>query len=271
MVDLDTYFAKIAEYIEDERKDKRNVRTFECPSTVSQLLGNLPIRIGPETGSGIILREDTFIELGNPVAGSCNFLIYTKNPSIIKDGRIHLIGPDIQEKPGESLPFGQVLMVGGKELGEDDQQALEQGQYITDQVEGYMIRSAAQHIWSRVSKDAVKRGFCFETLGRVLMAILKTEVPKIQAMEIVFVTSIKKDLEKLNNIALQVMKITREIQKKKWRIKGVDLDCTLEWDCSNCSDKPLCDNIREVIAIRKSQGLMTLLLEKRSFLPAMPV
>jgi len=227
MVDLDTYFAKIAEYIEDERKDKRNVRTFECPSTVSQLLGNLPIRIGPETGSGIILREDTFIELGNPVAGSCNFLIYTKNPSIIKDGRIHLIGPDIQEKPGESLPFGQVLMVGGKELGEDDQQALEQGQYITDQVEGYMIRSAAQHIWSRVSKDAVKRGFCFETLGRVLI--------------------------KLNNIALQVMKITREIQKKKWRIKGVDLDCTLEWDCSNCSDKPLCDNIREVIAIRKSQ------------------
>jgi len=254
MAVFDTYVAKIAEYIEDRRKDKRRVRTFDCPSTVSQLSSNLPVRMGPDAGSGIILRDDAYVELGNPVAGSCNFLLYTKNPSIINDGRINLIGPDIQEKPGESLPFGQVLMFGGKELGEDDQQALEQGQYISDQVEGYMIRSSAQLIWSRVSKDAVKRGFCFETLGRILMAILKSKIPKIQVMEIVFVTSSKEDLEKLTDIASQVKKITKEIQKKKWRIKGVDLDCTLERDCSSCSDKSLCDNIRKVIAIRKKQA-----------------
>ena len=253
MVDLDPYFDKLAEYIEDLRKEKKNVRTFECPSSANQLLRNLPIKIDSEAGSGIILREDTFIELGNPVAGSCSFLVYTKNPSIIKDGRIHLIGPDIPERPGESLPFGQVLMVGGNDLGEDDQKALEQSQYFSDQVEGYMIRSSAQNIWTRVSKDAVKKGFCFEILGRLIMAVLKLKVSKIQAMEIVFVTSSKKDIEKLNNISLQVNKIAREIQKKRWRIKGVDLDCTLKRDCSKCSDKSLCDNIREVIAIRKRQ------------------
>ena len=258
MVDLDPYVAKIARYIEDVRRNKGIVRTFQCPSTVNKLLSNLPIRTGPDAGSGIILREDTFIELGNPTAGSCNFLIYTKNPSIIKDGRIHLIGPDIREKRGESLPFGQVLMVGGEALEEDDQQALDQGQYISDQVKGYMIRSSAQHIWSRVSKDAVKGGFCFEILGRVLMASLKSDVSKIQAMEIVFVTSSKKDIERLNHIASQVNKINREIKKKKWQMKGVDLDCTLERDCGNCSDKSLCDNIREVIAIRKRQKAVDL-------------
>jgi CO dehydrogenase/acetyl-CoA synthase beta subunit len=253
MVDLDPYFERIAEYVNGLRKDERKVRTFDCPSAVSQLLINSPIKIGPDAGSGIILREDAFIELGNPKAGSCNFIIYTKNPSLIKDGRIHLIGPDIQEKPGQSLPFGQVLLVGGKALEEDDQQVLEKSQYISGQVEGYMIRSAAQHIWSRVSKDAVKRGFNFNALGSALMAILKTEVPKIHAMEVIFVTSGKEDVEKLNTIASQINKINREIKKKKWRLKGIDIDCTLELDCSRCSEKLLCDNIREVLKIRKRQ------------------
>jgi CO dehydrogenase/acetyl-CoA synthase beta subunit len=221
MAVLDPYVAKIDEYIEEMRKNKRHVRDFNCPSSARQLSNNLPVRVGPDAGSGIILRDDAYIELGNPEAGSCNLLIYTKNPSIIKDGRITLIGHDMQEKPGASLPFGQVLMFGGKELGEDDQHALEQGQYISDQVEGYMIRSSAQHIWSRVSKDAVKKGLGFETLGRILMTVLKTEVSKIQAMEVVFITSGKEDLEKLNDIALQVKKITiaDDFNLDKWWIE----------------------------------------------------
>ena len=253
MADLNAYFSQIAQYLKEKQKDTQGVRVLQCPTQVNRLLRNLPISIGPDAGSGIILREDTFIELGNPAVGSCSFLVYTNDPSIIKDGVIHLIGPDIPEKPGASLPFGQVLMVGGTELGEDDQQALEQSQYISDQVEGYMIRSVAEHIWSRVSKDAAKKGFRFEILGRALMAILKTKVPKIQAMEIVFVTSDKKDLEKLNDLASQIHKITKEIHKKKWRVKGIDIDCTLDYDCSRCPDKPICDNIREVLNIRKRQ------------------
>jgi len=253
MADLNAYFSRIAKYIKEKRTDKQGVRTIQCPTQVNHLLRNLPISIGPDAGSGIVLREDTFIELGNPAVGSCSLLIYTNDPSIIKDGRIHLIGPDIPERPGASLPFGEVLMVGGKDLEEDDRQALEQSRYISDQVEGYMIRSLPEHIWSRVSKDAAKKGFRFETLGRALMAILKTKVPKIQAMEIVFVTSDKKDLEELKSIASQINKITREIQKNKWRLKGIDLDCTLDYDCGQCPDKPLCDNIREVLKIRKRQ------------------
>ena len=56
-------------------------------------------------------------------------------------------------------------------------------------------------MWSRVSKNAAEKGFCFETLGRALMAIFKSDMPKVQAVEILFVTSSKEDLEQLDNIA----------------------------------------------------------------------
>ena len=37
-------------------------------------------------------------------------------------------------------------------------------------------------------------------------------------------------------------------------VKGYDiLECTLGWDCSTCDDKSVCDDIREVIKVRKKK------------------
>ncbi len=60
-----------------------------------------------------------------------------------------------------------------------------------------MIKSIPQHMWSRVSLDAAGKGFNFEILGRALMAIYRSAVPKIEAMEVMFVTSSKEDLQLL--------------------------------------------------------------------------
>jgi len=174
MAIFDVYVKKLAEYVGEMQVKGRQVREIDCPSVVSKLLEGLPVRVGPQTSSGIVLRGDTLVELGNPATGSCAFLLWTDNPSLIRDGKITLIGPDIQESPGACLPFGQVLMVGGLDLGEGEHEALERNQYIADRIEGYMIRSVSQLMWSRVSKDAAERGFCFETLGRALMAIFKS-------------------------------------------------------------------------------------------------
>lgn len=255
MAIFDVYVKKLAEYAAEMRKKGRQVREIDCPAAVSKLLEGLPVQVGPQASSGIILRGDTFMELGNPDAGSCAFLLWTDNPSLIRDGKITLIGPDIPQSSGASLPFGQVLMVGGVGLGEEGHEALQQNQYISDQIEGYMIRSVSQLMWSRVSKDAAGKGFCFETLGRALMAIFKSAVPKIQAVEIVFVTSSKEDVQQLDDIATQVRKIGKDIVRETWKAKGFDIvECTLGWDCTSCPDKPVCDDIRELITVRKKKG-----------------
>lgn len=258
MAIFDVYVKKLAEYVRGMREKGRQVREIDCPLTVSKLVEGLPVRIGPQASSGLVLRGDTFVELGNPEAGSCAFLLWTDNPSLIRDGKITLIGPDIQESPGASLPFGQVLMVGGVGLGEEGHEALERNQYVADQIEGYMIRSVSELIWGRVSKDAAEKGFCFETLGRALMAIFKSEMRKVQAMEIVFVTSSKEDLQPLDGIGAQVREIAKNIVTKNWQAKGINLvECTFGWDCNSCQYKPVCDNIRELIIVRKKKARKT--------------
>lgn len=244
--------------MEEVRGRGGQVREFDSPAAVSELVEGLPVRVGPRASSGVILRGDTFVELGSPDAGSCAFLLWTDNPSLIRDGRITLIGPDIQETPGASLPFGQVLMVAGTELGEQEHSALEQSQYISDQVEGYMIKSTSERMWGRVGKDAAGKGFDFCTLGKALMTIFKSDVPKVQAMEVLFVTSSKEDVQRLDEIAQQVRKIDRDIVRETWLARGYDvLECTLGWDCNSCADKAVCDEIKEVITVRKKKTRKT--------------
>ncbi len=260
---FDVYVKKVAGYVEEVRARGRQVREFDSPAAVSELVEGLPVQVGPGASSGIILRGDTFVELGNPDAGSCAFLLWTDNPSLIRDGKITLIGPDIQETPGASLPFGQVLMVGGKDLGKEEHSALEGSQYISDQVEGYMIKSTPERMWSRVGKDAAAKGFDFHTLGKALMTIFKSDVPKVQAMEVIFVTSSKEDVQRLDDIAQQVRKIDKDIVRETWLARGYDvLECTLGWDCDSCADKPVCDEIREVITVRKKKARNTPKLAK---------
>lgn len=252
MAIFDTYVKKVGGYVEEMRSRGRQVREFDCPSTVSELVRELPVSVGPGAGSGVVLRGDTFMELGSPDAGSSAFLLWTDKPSLIRDGKVTLVGADIQEEAGASLPFGQVVMVGGEGLGNAEHAALEQSQYVSDQIQGYMIRSTPERMWSRVSKDAASKGFRFEALGKALMVILKSQVPKVEAVEAVFVTSGKEDVQRLDDIGVQVRKIGKDIVRENWLARGYDvLECTLGWDCNSCPDKAICDDIKELITVRK--------------------
>ena len=248
MATFDAQVRSVAEHVDALRAMGRPTREFAAPSSVEALKEGLPVRVGPGANPKIILRSETFVELGDPTAGSCAFVLWTDTPSLIRNGRITLIGPDIHEAAGESLPFGQIVLVGGKGLGTGEHQAVGQAQYVADQIEGYMVRSTSRNIWSRVSQDAAAKGFCFEVLGRSLMAIYKLGLPKVEAMEIVFVTSSKADVLGLNDIATEVREISADIVKEHWKAKGYDLDCDL--DCRSCHDRDTCDDVRKIIAAR---------------------
>ncbi|MBE0480933.1 MAG: hypothetical protein IBX68_08130 [Dehalococcoidia bacterium] len=249
---LDAYLGKIREYVDDMRQGQRQVRLFRCHTSLNGIQEHLPVRVGPGASRDIIMRSDTFVELGNPEAGSCSFVVWTDKTSMVDDGNMTLVGSDIPESRGASLPFGQVLLIAGEALTDADKTRLEQQQFIADQIEGYMLRSKPQSMWARVSNAAAKQGFDFKSLGQAFALIYKSQVPGIQAFEAVFVTSSKKDVERLAPIAEQVQKISKDILRQVWLAKGYDiLECTTGWDCSSCTDKSVCDEIKEVITVRK--------------------
>jgi CO dehydrogenase/acetyl-CoA synthase beta subunit len=249
---FDVYVNKIAEYVENMHIRQRQIRVMNPAADVANLVAGLPVRVGKGAQSSVILKEDTCVELGSPRTISCAFLLWTENVSLIRDGRITLIGPDIHESMGQSLPFGQAVVMGGIHLREEYHQILEWGQYVSDRIEGYMTRTVPQRMWSRVSKEAAEKGFCFETLGRALMGISKAKLPIVEAMEILFVTSSEEDVAELALIGKQIEKISREIKRKQF-IVGDDGNyvCTTGLDCQVCPDRTICDCIRELITIRK--------------------
>jgi len=249
MAILNAYIPEVAKYIEQMRISDRPVKEFVCPDCLEKAKLGLPVMVGPKDKPEIILRGDTFVELGNPLAGSSAFVLWTNDPSLIHDGKITLLGPDIPESSGASLPFGQVLMIGGKQFSDMDHERLVQYQYASDQIEGYMIKSAPDRVWTRVGKKAAKKGFNFETLGKALMSICRQEESRVEAMEILFVTSSKEDVKQLDELSVQINKISKEIIKENWKVRGYDVECLS--DCSSCGEKVVCDNIREVIEVRK--------------------
>lgn len=250
MAVFDPFIADITDYIELLREKDRQVRELFAPSDLDSIISRLSIKAGSKSASNIVLKSDTFLELGSPAAGSCAITLYSNNPAVLQDGRCILIGPDVKESPSSMLPFGQVLMVGGKQLTIDDYRHLLQWQNESD-LEGYMIKSTSENIWSRISNEASQKGFNLQVLGTNLIQRIKMELPKAESVEVLFVTSNKEDITELQKIGVQVKEIIRETKGKYWKYRGVDLsDCIPGVHCGLCEDKSVCDEIRKMAAAR---------------------
>jgi CO dehydrogenase/acetyl-CoA synthase beta subunit len=254
MDDMETFelnLSRVRKYIEEKRALGRKIKEIEFDTEGDKLTQGLPVNVGAQEKPNLILKEDTFVELGNPSVASCAFVLWSDDTSHVKDGRITLIGPDIQESKGESLPFGQILIVGGIELKSEHYLDLERIQFASDQIEGYMLRSIPRRVWSRVSKEAAARGFSFETLGRALMTLFSRKMPLIQATEVLFVTSSKEDVNQLDEIATTVRKFSGELKKLILQDDGA-YECT-DYRCTTCDNQDVCDAIREWIVLRRKK------------------
>lgn len=248
----EVHLARVRQYIEEMKRGGRQVKEALYDTKADKLVKGLPVTVGAQERTGVILKEDTFVELGNPSIASSAFVIWSDDLSVVEDGRVTVIGPDIQASEGQSLPFGQIIIVGGTGLKEEDYLDLERTQFASDQIEGYMLRSVPRRVWSRVSREAAAKGFAFETLGRALMAIFRAKHPLVESTEVVFVTSGKEDVDRLDEIAAGVRKFSGEVRKLVRQDDGT-YECT-EYNCSTCDNQEVCDAVREWIVLRRNKA-----------------
>ncbi|MFX0136672.1 MAG: hypothetical protein ACFFDN_23745 [Candidatus Hodarchaeota archaeon] len=245
------FLEDIRKYLEERKNKNGPYREFKCDP--NNLLGGLSINVGPGAGENILLKEDTFVELGSPQTASCAFIILINFPHLMDDGKITLIGPDILDADGKALNFGQVLLIGGAHITDEQYKSLERAQFVGDQIEGFMIRTVPQKLWCRISKNVVRKGISFENIGRAYMHIFKTKFPLIEKMETIFVTSSREDVQDLEQIAKKVRgKYSKLFQKEmKERLEKIRSDCDNEWECDTCPDKPTCDEIEDMVQMSK--------------------
>ncbi len=254
MAEFDEQVLAIRRFTKERENEGKPLSEIRCAGSPDDLARGLPVRFGPGSPPTVILKEDTFTELGNPVKGSASMVLWTRQVELVRDGLIIRLGPDIPEAEGRSLAFGQVILLGASRMQESDLGSLERASNLGSRLEGYMIRHVPRKLWSRVSREAAAQGFCFETLGRALMAHYKSTFALLERVEVLFVTTSKADVEKLERIGLQAKGKALSIRKLNRTREGI-YECE-ELNCETCPEKEVCDTIREVLVIRKKGNVV---------------
>ena len=141
---------------------------------------DIPINHGPAFEGETVRKSDMFAEFGGNKTPA--FELVEMVGDDIEDGKITLIGPDIDSLPEEGgrLPLGVHVKVYGRKMQSDFEPVLERRvHYFTNYGEGLWHVAQRDLCWLRFTKDAVSKGLKMEHMGRLLYAKFKSEFPAI--------------------------------------------------------------------------------------------
>ncbi len=195
----------------------------------------------------LVMSQDTAVELGSPNQASTSFLLWTNVPKMIQHRRITLVGKDFPDIKDKQSSFGKIVIIGGNDFDEENSypryRALEKVRYNVH-LKGYMMRGASQfqREWSRVSRDAVEKGFSLHILGQALMDQY-LELNFVTYVEIIFITSTPEDVLKMKTISDNTMKIIGAMNKMAEE---------MSFDCDTCEYTDVCSEVDELRSMRKT-------------------
>lgn len=177
-----------------------------------------------------VRKGEIWIEYGGPKA--IGFELSQSAPmDEIDDGKVTIKGPDINEfEEGSTIPFGMIFKVAGDLIEPDLESIIERRNHgLLSYVHGFMHLNQRDTIWMRSSLDLKKAGVTsFEQIFKPVMELYKAEMPFIEKMEAVILTS-QEEVEKGLEAAHAVYAARDE------RAKGLhDDDVDVFYGCTLC-------------------------------------
>ncbi|MFH2069976.1 MAG: CO dehydrogenase/CO-methylating acetyl-CoA synthase complex subunit beta, partial [Elusimicrobiota bacterium] len=148
-----------------------------------------------------VRKEDTYVQFGGKYSPAFEYL-RMKNMDEVQDGKIELIGPDIDKVQPQELPFtmplGIIVEVAGRKMQKDFEPILErQIHHYTNFGMGIFHMGQRDQTWLRISKDAFKSGFRLKHFGEILHAKLLEDYPSLVDKVQVFIYSDEEQVKKL--------------------------------------------------------------------------
>ena len=128
----------------------------------------------------------------------------TKKLDEVEDGKIELIGSDIDKKDAnsKSMPLAIIVEVAGRKMQKDFEPILErQIHRFVNYTMGVMHVGQRDMNWIRISNDAYNKGFRLKHIGIILHAMLHQEYSAIVDKIQVKIYTKKEDVEKLLTVA----------------------------------------------------------------------
>jgi len=210
------------------------------------------INIGVNYGEfkEIILQEETKLELGGVDQKSFSLIYPIDELDLIDDGKIRLFGSEIKEISNKTIDFGLFLLIGVDNLQENSFYELKNLTFVSNGIEGFMIRTIPRRFWCRLSKSIINK-FSFEFLGNAIMFLYQQKFKEIKSMEIIFINSNPKLIESFIDMTASI----RTDLEQKWRKKVKEwkrrVDCDFNWDCNECPYYDVCEDVKEVLEKRE--------------------
>ncbi len=153
-----------------------------------------------------VRKEQLAVEFGGKVSRAIEFL-EAKDEASVDDGKVELIGPDIDHLPAGSkaLPLAIMVDVFGRKMQKDFEPILErQIHRFTNYAMGLMHMGQRDMVWIRVSNDAYSKGFRLAHLGIILHAMLHQEYSAIVDKVQVKLYTNQEDVQRLSAQAQKI-------------------------------------------------------------------
>ncbi|MEM2884170.1 MAG: CO dehydrogenase/CO-methylating acetyl-CoA synthase complex subunit beta [Nitrososphaerales archaeon] len=167
---------------------------------------NFPMDIGEMYEGERIRRPDMQVEFGGVDVPKKWEIVLTRKPEEIEDGRVILIGPDLNElKQGGTYPLGILVEVAGEKVEKDLEGVLERRiHYFLNYIEGVMHLNQRYDIWIRIGKKVYQKGLnSLAWLGKALIWLYKQSFPVIEKIQVSLTTD-QQTIEKFYPYALEV-------------------------------------------------------------------
>jgi len=160
----------------------------------------IPVPFGAGFEGERVRKEDMYVEFGSKYTDAFE-LLRMKPMAEVEDGRIDVVGPEIDEmEEGKAYPLGILVSVAGREFQEDFESVVERRihEYISC-ANGIFHMGQRSIIWVRISKEAQKKGFQIRHFGEILVAKIHNEfssiIDRVQVTLITDAEKVKQPLE----------------------------------------------------------------------------
>jgi acetyl-CoA synthase len=199
----------------------------------------VPVPFGPAFQGERIRKEDMHVELAGQHQPGFEFLT-TRNLDEVEDGKIELIGPEIDDvAEGSKIPLAIWADVAGREMQPDFEPILER--HIHDFINcahGVFHMGQRDINWVRISKEARDAGFKFRHFGTILHAKFHSVFGKIFDKVQFKIFTREKEILELIDIARRIYQM-RDARLADMTDESVDTfySCTL---CQSFAPNHVC-------------------------------
>ena len=244
---------ELRDFFENERVRGKKLLKYSIDPNLLTVKSKFKISFGLNKYKEIILKEETGLELGGRGKDSFILIYLIKNEKMIKDGQITLLGSEIKEIEEDNVHFGLLCLIEVSESSEKEIGYIDNLSFVSNGIEGFMIRSIPRKFWCRISSEVLKKGFSFEFLGTAFYYLFKESYgDKIDRIEIFFINndldSIKEFLKVNASIQDKYLESNRE-KIEKWRKK---IECEYDWGCHICPYRFECQKFKEILIKREN-------------------